>query len=101
MSETQPANDSLGLDLNTLNISDDTNKDAPEPTKEDSPSASPTADATSPSAEQPPSSTGPGANEEKKPREPRKKPYVNPERVKTGGTQRVCLRSRLSMARQA
>ncbi|GJE97043.1 hypothetical protein PsYK624_132530 [Phanerochaete sordida] len=87
MSEPQPANDSLGLDLNTLKISDDSTGNAPEPAQ-DAPSASVPEDATSPSAEQPPSDAVPGANEEKKSREPRKKPYVNPERVNTGGPQR-------------
>ncbi|EKM55801.1 uncharacterized protein PHACADRAFT_144604 [Phanerochaete carnosa HHB-10118-sp] len=87
MSEPQPANDILGLDLNTLKINDDSTSDAPEVAKDD-PSASAPVDATSPSAEQPPASTDPDANEDKKPREPRKKPYVNPERVKTGGAQR-------------
>ena len=100
MSEPQPANDSLGLDLNTLSINDDAPSDAPEPAKDD-PNASTPADATSPSAEEPLSSTDPSANEEKRPREPRKKPYVNPERVKTGGPQRVHLQSRLSIPRPA
>jgi len=87
--QDNPAN-SLGLDFN--------NKDSPDvnhsPSKETTP---PTAESKSqPSAAQSPSSeqtradtastNQPGIEEKE-----RKKPYVNPERVRTGGAQRVSL----------
>lgn len=92
----------LGLDLDSLKIkeeepaattSDSTSKDAPKSTEEDVTAEAksteetlkpdgPTEDATSPTTDSKPMS--PTTAKEKK------KPYVNPDRVKTGGAQRVC-----------
>ena len=93
MSETQPdpAKDALGLDIASLKLDDVAaatagTHDAPAEPQSASDAASPqaeggpAADAQSPTA---------GDDEKKQPVRERKKPYINPERVKTGGPQRV------------
>ena len=93
--QPQPSNDSLGLDLDSLKVNDDDAKDAsaqrPAAEEKDSAAASPavsTADAAQPTTGGPEQS-GMG-DEKRQPQRERKKPYINPERVKTGGAQRVC-----------
>ena len=86
----QAASNSLGLDLDALKLKDDPEPAAPKP---------PPADGTSPSEDTPTSPTDAAdtktegddkdAAGKKEPKE-KKKPYVNPDRVKTGG-QRVRL----------
>ena len=91
----QAASNSLGLDLDALKLKDD-----PEPAASSSPSPSPAKDAIPDAAEDAPKSPeesagveGEGDDKEtagkKEPKE-KKKPYVNPDRVRTGGAQRVC-----------
>ncbi|KAI0693877.1 hypothetical protein BC835DRAFT_1406595 [Cytidiella melzeri] len=91
MSETtaEPSKDSLGLDLDSLKINDDQTTQegasasaAPAMTPSDNP-----VDAAATVV--PESPAEPNAEDDKRlpPRE-KKKPYVNPERVKTGGAQR-------------
>lgn len=100
----EPTKDSLGLDLESLKINDDPSSHPPEAAehtdKKDAaqPPEQPPADhAQSPStkdaAATPNESPSQDQLDDKKaaahPRE-KKKPYVNLERVKTGGAQRVC-----------
>lgn len=107
----EPSKDSLGLDLDSLKISDDQAKTTPaektddhEPTEHSEqaqPQRTTASDTpTDPEKTEPSESTDAAAepaveatSEDKKqppppPRE-KKKPYVNPERVLTGGAQRV------------
>ncbi|OSD02750.1 hypothetical protein PYCCODRAFT_1458859 [Trametes coccinea BRFM310] len=89
-SADQAASNSLGLDLEALKIKDST--DAPA----DPPASASTKDAASPAegsgkpadeasdAKQGDNEQSPDASK----KEPKKKPYVNPDRVKTGGAQR-------------
>lgn len=99
MAEPQPqpqqANDSLGLDLNSLKVSENSNDDVPteQPAAEEkeapaTPAAASPADAAQPTEAGPEQSAA--GDDKKQPQRERKKPYVNHERVKTGGTQRVC-----------
>ena len=92
MSETQPepTKDSLGLDIDSLKLDD---------TTQETPTAQDAADASAPEsasdAAKPAEATADeeqqsaAEDEKKQPPRERKKPYVNPERVKTGGPQRV------------
>jgi len=73
-----PASNSLGLNFDALQISDPTD---PVQSEDQAP----------PPAEEEPAQEQPTPSKEQKP--DKKKPYVNPERVKTGGAQRVCARS--------
>lgn len=107
----EPSKDALGLDLDSLKISDDQAKTTPAENTDDHESAEhseqtqpqPTAasdapvepEKTEPSETADPAAEAgvEAASEDKKqppppPRE-KKKPYVNPERVLTGGAQRV------------
>ena len=113
----EPPKDSLGLDLDSLKITDD--KEATKPAEETSPApqeqsaaaakSETTASITEAMEAVPPMTQETHASEEtggpqeqtsdtsdnKKPQSTtlareKKKPYVNPERVKTGGAQRVC-----------
>lgn len=87
----QPTSNSLGLDLEALKI-------------KDGPDAAPSAPEDVPSAAADTSQETNGAKDEeetndatagkKEPKE-KKKPYVNPDRVKTGGAQRVCSEQRV------
>lgn len=92
MADTQPdhpAENSLGLDLAALKIKDslesapsvDTKDTAPAHGTATSPDAA--AEVVNDETEHAPSDAG----DSKK--DPKKKPYVNPDRVKTGGAQRV------------
>ncbi len=92
----QAASNSLGLDLAALKI-----KDSPDPAEAkpsaDAKVASPAEGATQPadeSAEIAPDAEQTEAGDDKKDSKEKKKPYVNPDRVKTGGAQRVraCIR---------
>lgn len=66
MASTSEPPNSLGLDFDQLKIQDTTETES----KPEDPPQSPSQDAAEPAE--------------------KKKPYVNPERVKTGGNQRVC-----------
>lgn len=89
---------SLGLDLDALKIKDDPESSgSAEPPKEDKTSPEPkSTEASNPEDSEKAEEETAGDDEARSPtseekREPRekKKPYVNPERVKTGGAQRV------------
>jgi hypothetical protein len=98
--DQEPSKDALGLDIDSLKIGDDDQHPQPSETadKPEDSTATSTAppDHTSADANQPQSpkaaesATQPVAESDNKapPRE-KKKPYVNPERVKTGGAERV------------
>ncbi|ESK96813.1 sdad1 protein [Moniliophthora roreri MCA 2997] len=75
--ESSSSANTLGLEFNNLSIKD-ANAKSPEPAPESS-----AADVHSPSSEQPDS-----ASKDSKDGREKKKPYVNPDRFKTGGTQR-------------
>ena len=106
--------DALGLDIQSLKLSDPGTESQTEhttqnnaPTSEPTVSESPDGQARAQQHDQRPAGESASAEahslaDEAKPapsRE-RKKPYINPERVKTGGTQRVCyLRSQRSSTR--
>ena len=84
---------SLGLDLQSLSISDDTTKNQATPDAEPKPSEA-DVNIESPSADQPDNDAAPDEKPTKGgPKRPANKdkisPYVNPDRVKTGGAQRV------------
>ncbi|KAJ8078449.1 hypothetical protein AAF712_012109 [Marasmius tenuissimus] len=80
MANTSEGN-SLGLEFNNLSIKDETAAAETTEKKEATAEATPTATTTE-SAEEPETPVSPGGKESKK------KPYVNPDRFKTGGTQR-------------
>ena len=91
---SQSSKDSLGLDIESLKVAGE-DDDAP---AEQTPAAESDAPAT-PAAEGPDDAAPPASatseqpptvGDAKLPPRERKKPYVNPERVRTGGTQRVC-----------
>lgn len=86
--QSEATNDSLGLDLGSLKI-DDSNEDAPATATKAEEDAPPDASA-QPEAPQTPTAEGGVEDDKRQPQRERKKPYVNPERVKTGGPQRVC-----------
>jgi len=90
----EPSKDSLGLDLDSLRIGDDQESSATE--QPDQPDAS-TAEApattipetqTGAQQDEDPAVVEPALDDQKAPPRERKKPYINPERVKTGGPQR-------------
>lgn len=91
------ASNSLGLDLEALKIKD--NPDSADPTasvnaKGPSPSgedASKSPDGSSEKAQGDADQSQADAADGKKDPKEKKKPYVNPDRVKTGGAQRVCV----------
>ena len=88
-SADQSASNSLGLDLDALKIKD--SPDAAPPTdapKDASPAPEDASQATEDAAED--GDAKDPAGNKKEPKE-KKKPYVNPDRVKTGGAQRVCI----------
>ncbi len=115
----EPSKDSLGLDLDSLKISDDQTKTTPaektddhEPSEQSEQAQPQPTDASDAPVE--PEKTEPSeiadaaaepgveaASEDKKqpppPQREKKKPYVNPERVLTGGAQRVCCNLMQSM----
>lgn len=90
------AANSLGLDLDALKIKDNPESSgSAEPPKEDksSPELEST-DASNPEDAKKAEDDAAGDDEARSPtsegkKDPKKKPYINPERVKTGGTQRV------------
>lgn len=87
----QAASNSLGLDLAALKIKDSPDPAEPKPSA-DAKDASPAEGATQPtdqSAEIAPDAEQADAGDDKKDSKEKKKPYVNPDRVKTGGAQRV------------
>ncbi|EEB89460.1 hypothetical protein MPER_12436, partial [Moniliophthora perniciosa FA553] len=77
--ESSPSANTLGLEFNNLSIKDADAK-SPEPASESS-----AIDVQSPSSEQPEPDS---ASKDSKDGREKKKPYVNPDRFKTGGTQR-------------
>lgn len=87
----QAASNSLGLDLDALKINDgqDSAPSAPEDVPPASADASQEADENKDEGEVKDDSAGKKDSKEKK------KPYVNPDRVKTGGAQRVCPEQRV------
>lgn len=96
----EPPKDSLGLDLDSLKINDEQNKPAPEQSDKDEAPVAETVPETPTSTEadvqssQDATATEPtgdatATDDKKLPPREKKKPYVNPERVKTGGSQRV------------
>lgn len=98
----EPSKDSLGLDLDSLKISDDQpTQPAQEIPKDDSdaPAAEPPVAASTESPADTPQLEDAAATElaaeaspeddKKVPPREKRKPYINPERVKTGGAQRV------------
>ena len=106
----EPPKDALGLDLDSLKLTDELPQPSSEPTEQPQPAAAeqstapdaPAApqDAPAPSADDAADAASPteggaqeqGATGDAKKAHPRpKKPYVNPERVKTGGNPRVCI----------
>ena len=87
----QAAPNSLGLDLEALKIKDGPNAAASAP--EDVPPAA--ADASQETDEAKDDEENKDATVGKKEPKEKKKPYVNPDRVKTGGTQRVCSEQRV------
>ncbi|KAI0340215.1 hypothetical protein BDW22DRAFT_1360758 [Trametopsis cervina] len=95
----EPPKDSLGLDLDSLKINDEQNKPAPEQSDKDEAPVAETVPETPTSTEadvqssQDATATEPtgdatATDDKKLPPREKKKPYVNPERVKTGGSQR-------------
>ncbi|KAI0637297.1 hypothetical protein C8Q77DRAFT_560630 [Trametes polyzona] len=83
----QAASNSLGLDLAALKIKDSPDASETKPsadTKDPAPAEDSTKKATDGSSEQAQADAGDGKKESKE----KKKPYVNPDRVKTGGAQR-------------
>lgn len=92
----QAASNSLGLDLAALKIKDSPDPAEPKPSA-DAKDAPPAEGATQPadeSAEIAPDAEQTDAGDDKKDSKEKKKLYVNPDRVKTGGAQRVrpCMR---------
>ncbi|KAL1947495.1 hypothetical protein VTO73DRAFT_13219 [Trametes versicolor] len=86
----QAASNSLGLDLAALKIKDSPDPAEPKPSA-DAKDAPPAEGATQPadeSAEIAPDAEQTDAGDDKKDSKEKKKPYVNPDRVKTGGAQR-------------
>lgn len=81
-----PSKDTLGLDLDSLKITEDTPAPAPPPDAAAADQEQPAATPITPSQSQQSDVTAGGT-----PARERKKPYINPERVKTGGAQRVCI----------
>ena len=92
-----PPKDALGLDLNSLTIADPHPPQTADSQQTEEPQATSAADAQSPAnqneAQEPPA-TVTDADPKSPTAAPRekKKPYVNPERVKTGGAPRVRIR---------
>ncbi|KAI9056654.1 hypothetical protein FKP32DRAFT_1598925 [Trametes sanguinea] len=89
-SADQAASNSLGLDLEALKIKDSPDTPADPPASALSKDASPPAEGSTKTADD--ASEAKDGDSEQSPeagkKEPKKKPYVNPDRVKTGGAQR-------------
>lgn len=95
MADKQPdqaASNSLGLDLAALKIKDSPDPAEPKPSA-DAQNAAPNDGAAKPSepAEVAQDAEQADTGDDKKESKEKKKPYVNPDRVKTGGAQRVRL----------
>jgi hypothetical protein len=93
MATPDPPPNSLGLDLaHPEPASDSQPKGAPEPSPPEPTAQSPT-DTASPATPDAAATTSsvPNANDATKSNAPKKAPYINPERVKTGGLPRVNL----------
>lgn len=99
----EPSKDSLGLDIGSLKL-DDNAAAPPGPAsaaEPETPAAFESAsDAAQPAEDAPATEAAAedaaAADDKKQPPRERKKPYVNPERVKTGGAQRVRPSRRMS-----
>ena len=90
-SNPEAASNSLGLDLDALKIKDDpAPADAEPPAQDASPSKDGASSTPEGAANGQPVGDDKDATESKKEPKEKKKPYVNPDRVKTGGAQRVC-----------
>lgn len=76
----EDSTNALGLEFSQLNVQDKQEGDATKTEEKNEKNEAP-----EPSAQ--PAPATPSTNNTRKERE---KPYVNPERVKTGGSQRVC-----------
>ncbi|KAI0713307.1 hypothetical protein C8Q76DRAFT_731026 [Earliella scabrosa] len=88
-SNPEAASNSLGLDLDALKIKDDpAPADAEPPAQDASPSKDGASSTSEGAANGQPVSDDKDATESKKEPKEKKKPYVNPDRVKTGGAQR-------------